>query len=481
MNQKQEKGPTVKRLNQLHPEMENILIIAMVLNKTEPCIFLSKNDSQYRAVMNFTLRDSTKDIVNCTFWCSREKVEEFNDLIQIGDIVDVANPKITLVKLNNDSKQAQYQPVTSLPISLVCNEGEGYIVKHNHHLDMERYREIKLLEHQSHKPLHSVMNLADVRYSDTSGGGFHTDFLIVVGLVKTPRDIRPTKDGRARRCCEILVFDQSLTSGMTLTIWHSDWIRRAQDTWQPMKTVLHLIDVKISYSDFYKSCILSTTSRSIIYENPIGSETQNLQKFAESTPKAPFDMLTHTTSDNLPKPEDINTIMTVRQIYSRAEGQMRDNSEQFTAVLYTMITKFDVEWKNSVVNKRCKACKRLISYSKTICDTEQCQLSFSFDYTDEKYEYFFNLNVHCTDHTGTLIETRLSDAIAVRILGITCEEYLNMNDSEIEQLKGRFLLNHFEVKLLVKKTNTLRRKVVVLIIDMRPVDLDELAKKIAVF
>lgn len=44
--------------------------------------------------------------------------------------------------------------------------------------------------------------------------------------------------------------------------------------------------------------------------------------------------------------------MTVRQIYTRAEGQLCDNSEQFTAVLYAMITQFNLESQSLVLSKR---------------------------------------------------------------------------------------------------------------------------------
>lgn len=295
---------TNKKLNQLYPELENALVVAMVLNKTEPTIFLSKNDTQYKGVMTFTLRDGPQDIVNCKYWCSREKVEEINEHIQLGDIVDVVCPKISITNQHSgDVKQAQYQPLGSLPISLVLNESQGsFMQKHSYH-DLEKYAEIKLLVHQSHKPLYTVMNLADVRRSssDSKAQAYHTDFLVVVAVIKNPREVRNTKDGRPRRCLEIIIFDQSLTSGMTLTIWHNDWISRAQQFWQPMKTVLHLIDVKVSYSDFYKSSILGLTSKSLIYENPVGLETQKLQEFSKTLPKSAFDSFFQNNSDNLPK------------------------------------------------------------------------------------------------------------------------------------------------------------------------------------
>lgn len=128
-----------------------------------------------------------------------------------------------------------------------------------------------------------------------------------------------------------------------------------------------------------------------------------------------------------------------------------------------------------------KACNRLIFKSNTVCDNEQCQLSFSFNDTGDKYEHFFNMNVHFSDQTGTLVEARLTDAIAERILGVTCVEYLERNEKELEKLKWSFLLNHFKVKLLIKKPTMLRRKLVIIIIDMKSVDLEELSKNIQVY
>ncbi|XP_061390069.1 protein hold'em-like [Musca vetustissima] len=487
MNSKDKTTPlTTKKLYQLHPEMENILIVAMVVGKTEPNIFLSRNDTQHKGVMTFTLRDTSQHIVNCKFWGTREKVAQLNEHIQMGDIVDIVCPKISMLSQKAEaleSKQAQYQPVSSLPITLVVNEGQGLIEKHSYH-DLDKYTEIRLLSHQSHKPLYSVMNLADVQatFSDSKAQAFHTDFLVVVGLLRRPRDVNASKEGRQRRCLEIVVFDQSLTSGMTFTIWHSDWIDRAEASWQPMKTVLHLIDVKVSYSNFYKGCILSFTSKSIIYENPVGTETQHLKTFAATLPKTPFDMaMQASNTDALPKADDIQTVMTVRQIYARAEGHLRDTSEQFTAKVYAMVTHFDIDWPEHVLSKKCKSCNRYIAARKDLCDNDQCQLAFSFGYSGDKYDYFFNINLQLTDHTGTLVEARLTDTTAMQILSFNCDQYLKLNQQELEQLKWRFLLNHVEAKLLIKKSNMLRRKMLALIIDLKPIELEQLTENIAVF
>lgn len=293
----------VKKLSDLRSEDANNLIVALVLGKTEPNIFLAKNDTEFKAVMNFTLRDSKHSLVNCKCWGTREKINEYNEKIQIGDIVDVICPKVNHIKMEGqDTKMAKFQPVATLPITLVLNDGQGFMEKHSFH-DLEHYHDIKQLWRVSHKPLYTVLNLSDVKSSfrDSQAAAMHTDFLVVVGLMRPLRELKARKDDKLLKCLEVIVFDKSLPDGMLFTIWQQDWIRRAGKCWQPLKTVLHLIDVKASYSTFHKSCILGFTSRSLIYENPMGEEAQLLIEYAESIQKTNFDMMAQPGSDTLPK------------------------------------------------------------------------------------------------------------------------------------------------------------------------------------
>lgn len=195
--------------------------------------------------------------------------------------------------------------------------------------------------------------------------------------------------------------------------------------------------------------------------------------------------------------------MTVRQIYTRVEGTLSDSSEQFTAVLYAMVTHFNIDLHNSVLSKRwcalyhnylkfkkftfissyfsSKSCNRLIAWSKTLCEMEQCQMALSMNSNEVNFEYFFNINLHLSDQTGTLLEARLTDKTAERILKVNIEQYRLLNDEELEKLKWSFLMNHFEVKLVLKKPNMLRRKLVAVIVEMRLIDIDELSKYISAF
>lgn len=48
----------------------------------------------------------------------------------------------------------------------------------------------------------------------------------------------------------------------------------------------------------------------------------------------------------------IQTIMTVRQIYTRIEGPLSDTSDQFTAVLFAMITHINLDLQSFALSKR---------------------------------------------------------------------------------------------------------------------------------
>ena len=293
----------IRKLWDLRPEDMNTLIVALVLSKTEPNIFLAKNDTQYKGVMNFTVRDSKQHVVNCKCWGAREKIEEYNEKIEIGDIIDIICPRIMNIHLaGNNLQQARYQPVPTLPITLVINDGQGFLAKHSYH-DLENYKDIKQLWRLSHKPLYTVLNLADVKktFHNSEVPVIHADFLVVVGLIRPLREVKASKDSGSRKCLELVVFDQSLPAGMILTIWHQEWILRIQKLWQPLKMIVHLIDFKVNYSEFYKCCILCFTTRSLIYENPMGQETQSLIEFANTLPQTSFEIIAQQSPESLPK------------------------------------------------------------------------------------------------------------------------------------------------------------------------------------
>ncbi|EDW66183.2 protein hold'em [Drosophila virilis] len=488
--------PTL-RLAEMRPHMTSFACVALIIAKSEPNVFLDKLSSEQRGVICFTLRDTRLHIANCKCWGSKASVEEYTAMLQIGDIVDIVGAKVMAITPPNmpglceQQQQQRYQPRGTLSCALVVNEGHGYLVKHNGN-DASIVQPLRQLIHVPHKPLSSALKLADVRCAAPGAEqrpAVYVDLLVAVAAVRPVRELKrklATGVGNATRllhCLELVVIDISCADGMVFTIWHPDWIRRAQ-YWQPRKTLLHLIDVRLSHSQFYGCPVLSLASCTLIYEQPLPQsvECQALLTFAASTPLQTYDIFAQTDLEQLPAAEHIQTQMSVRQIYARAEGELQDaTSEHFTAVLYALVTKFDLDGLAASISKKCKACNRLIPNSRSDCDNESCLLEFSLGHSGAHFEHFFNINIHLSDQTGTLLETRLSGGVAEHLLGLKADAFPQLPEPKKTELKWRFLLKYFEVKLLVRKPAAMRKNLAVSVVDMELISLAKLIEKISVF
>ncbi|CAD7005656.1 unnamed protein product [Ceratitis capitata] len=477
-------GIVPKKIAELNVDMRNALITAIILTKTTPNTFLSRDSNEYRGVITFTLRDSKRHIINCKVWGTKEQVMDYSRNFKIYDIIDVITPSIvpTLVyEKSTWADNAHFQPLPTVPYSLVVNEGQGRLDKQNYR-DIDTFRELHNLRRVPHKPLCSALKLQDIRYStkESNAKAQFVDLLVLVANQRPVKEVRSKRSGELLSCLELIVIDSSYADGVILSIWQPDWILRAQQYWEANRTVLYLIEVKLSYSEFYKSTTLSFTGRTLAYENPIGEEVDALVQFAAGAANKSWDALAF-TMNNQQDADKITTQMTVKQIYARAEGHLKDDADQFTAILYAMLTHFDFDGTTQIVSRRCKSCQALFKRNQTICESAQCQFTFSLNHEGEKYEYFFNMNVQFTDHTGTLLEGRLSGAVAERILALTPLEYQALNDEEKEKRKWKFLMEHLEVKLLIRKANAVRRQLSILVVDMKLIEIPALAAKISVF
>ncbi|XP_050336423.1 protein hold'em [Bactrocera neohumeralis] len=477
-------GVAPKKIAELNAELKNALITAIILTKATPKTFLVRDSPEFRGVMSFTLRDSKRHIINCKVWGTKELVAEYNRKFKIYDIIDVITPIVVPTLVHDKSTladNARFQPLSTVPFSLVLNEGQGRLDTNNYR-DVDAFRELHNLRRVPHKPLCSALKLQDVRCAvkESSAKEQFVDLLVLVAAQRPVKEVRSKRSGELLSCLELIVIDSSYSDGVMLNIWQADWIQRAQQYWEGMRTVLHLIEVKLAFSEFYKSTTLTFSGRTLVYENPIGAEVDALMQFAATTTAKPWDSLAYTMNTQVDAAE-IKTQMTVKQLYARAEGELKDDKEQFTAVVYAMLTHFDFDGTGQVISRRCKSCHSLLTRNQTECDAPKCQLEFSLNHEGALYESFFNINVQFSDHTGTLVEARFSGAIAERVLALTPNEYQTLSDHEKAQCKWKFLLDYFEVKLLVRKESAVRRQMSVIVMDMRAIQIPELAEKICVF
>lgn len=108
-------------------------------------------------------------------------------------------------------------------------------------------------------------------------------------------------------------------------------------------------------------------------------------------------------------------------------------------------------------------------------------MEFSLNYSGSRIEHFFNINIQLSDQTGTLVETRLSGIVADQLLGLNANAFQRLSERKKTELKWRFLLKYFEVKLLIKKPAAMRKNLTVIVVDMELVQLEQLIQKLSVF
>lgn len=114
-----------------------------------------------------------------------------------------------------------------------------------------------------------------------------------------------------------------------------------------MTTVLQLIDVRAEYSTYSKAVELASNSRTLIVENPDTPESRSLKIVARNTPVTSADDGSGTVDL-----ASITTVMTCQQILDRVDGDVIGNEDHFTAVLYAVVTRYDLDGTSSQVYSR---------------------------------------------------------------------------------------------------------------------------------
>jgi len=183
---------TLLRLVDMHPTMTSFSTVALIIAKSEPNVFLDKLSSEKRGVINFTIRDSKSHIANCKCWGIEACVDEYNAMLQIGDVIDVVGAKVMAITPPNELNEQRYQPRGTLACALVVNEGYGYLVKHNTD-DVTTIQPLRQLMQLPHKSLSTALNLADVRCAAPGAELRPAVFISISSKLKCPD--RPTRIG----------------------------------------------------------------------------------------------------------------------------------------------------------------------------------------------------------------------------------------------------------------------------------------------
>lgn len=451
-------------INDLNATLTPVYVEGLLIAKTDVRVFTSKQDKSKRGVINFTVRDSKKNFINCGVWGTDKFIDTYNLTFHIGDIVMINKPRIDPKKHATE----YYQPLTTSPFELIVNEGNAFICRESG----ERNLALEALRSETIKPTTNALNLEDI--CGTPNISKHlVDLLVMVRLVKPTRNLHTQFGDKVLR--EVFVMDES-NGGVMLTIWGGDYVHRAQD-WKPMETILHLVDVVADYSNFSKCVTLTLAKRSIIIEDPVSSARSHSLKNYVLNGSLPRLLDISGGSDIQVDLSTITNVMSIHKIRDLCDAV--DGEEQFTALVYAVITKFEIDLNNAY-SKYCTKCNRLLKPQLISCEDPNCIMQLAGT-TDPIISEKFNVLVNLSDHTGSLVNCRLMDSYAANVLGHNITEYKNLSENEIEIIRSKYMLERYAVKILVKRKTAFRTRVYYNVLDFCPVDGETAKSQLKVY
>ncbi|KAK5646523.1 hypothetical protein RI129_004987 [Pyrocoelia pectoralis] len=424
------------QLHALTPELTNALIVGIIIAKQEPRTFTSKdNDTNtYRAVWNFTLRDSPLNYINVTCWGVQDVLGEFHKKFTIGDVVNVIAPQIEIRNIHVTGEQ--FRPMVTSPYTLTMNDVSfTRIMKHE-----GNWSRFSCLMNYVTKPIAGAVTIADIHNMK-----HRIDGVDIFGIVRSLGKVRiVTTASGFRQVRDIMILDQT-SSSLKISFWDPELIARA-GTWKILHTVLFITDVRCEWSKFMAAMTANITSRSVITENPVGTETENLRKYiAKVKPMA----LTNDTF-SVQDISSIQNVMNIQQVLDKANNIKSANNisfeeQQFTGLLYTVVTHLDLDGLNRLLVTKCSRCDTpLINNDTNSCSNDEC-IGFQHNETLTT----FNLHLMLTDHTGSLVNCRLYGKTAETVLNCTVQQFLAMTDEEKSALKWKLLMERCAVRIHV--------------------------------
>ncbi|XP_050447497.1 meiosis-specific with OB domain-containing protein [Cataglyphis hispanica] len=428
-----------QEIKSLQEGMPNTFVIGIIINSSNVKTFTAtqtKFNRGERSVWTFTLRDSEEDFINVTVWGSMEFVKQVSSTFNIGSVVEVISAKI--MKRQANDKNEQFVPSTSSSFALIVNEGAALI--HNH--DAPTREQYKNLLMQPVKSVNSAKSLKNILDNIEALCDRSVDLLVVVTFIGDTRNIM-TRNGQALTCRSFEVTDGSTDNTVSLILWDKDWVERSA-FWEPKRTILFLVDVRIAHDEYKKKIALSISRRTLITECPDVPQAANI-----------ISAIQHYDPDSIcsdsftiPNPNTITTVMTIQQITEKLQRKTNVEGErlQFATIVKASVTEMNLDGSlKDVISVKCALCKKIVPNMKDPCMNLNCPSGNGIRTPLNIVK--FNIKINLKDDTGYLIGCRLTGDIAERVMGCTVDEFQAMTVEKRAKLKWLYLLEECNVRL----------------------------------
>ncbi|XP_026292663.2 meiosis-specific with OB domain-containing protein [Frankliniella occidentalis] len=452
------------------PGLDDSLIVGVIIGSQSAKIVTMKKDLSQRGVWNFTLRDSEEDFANVAVWGSPTYIENCAEQFHIGDVVSVTKARITL-RVTGGSED-NFRPTVSSPFQLTLTEGSSEI-QHHYLPDAQHFQS---LIHVPTKQSSDITPLRDISSSGDLMQGNYVNILVAVQNVQRVRQLK-LQDGRQIECREIVVFDRT-SHGLSVQLWDKEIIYQASQ-WKPRETILFIADIILKWSGYRNASSPTVNSKTIITVDPQTEDAECLRAYARAAPLQPSAIIDYLTS-NITDASSIRNVLSVRTVLSRGwadvKNSVSEDEQQFTALVYAVVTHLDLHHDN-VVQLKCASCNKVTSVENS-CSNLDCPV-------EQGSETFvprrmFNIRIDLSDHTGTLKGCRLTAETAETVLGCTVLEFGSMSDQQKDILKWNFLMERCAARILVLKASHERRQPYISLISCSIADTSEVAAKIPI-
>lgn len=427
----------------------NVCVMGVIIAKSECRQITSKFNGNEKGTISFTLRDSKRYFINCKVWGTEQFAKAYGTAFKHGDVIVVNRPRI----VQKDSDVNRYNPQTTTPFQLTVNEGYSYIYRES----IENQPHLASLISETIKSTSLALYLADVCDGGSQCEAVAKFFDLVVAVQAVKARTILTKNGE-KTIREIHLMDTSMKA-IKMTLWCRDDCERA-DKWQPLKTILHMVDVRCEYSAYEQMVVLQMARSTILIENP--KQSSRVQALREYIAKIPMEVQTKWVTETSVKGEaiDLDTITEVMSV-QKIEDLAKSSDCEFTAVLYAVITELDLDptSRRRPVRRTCLHCNSYMPSNDEYCSNQLCVQK---SVPGKNYVEKFNIRMNLSDHSGTLTKCHMTDKYAAIFLNSDLDEYLQLPETAFERIHWLHIFERRAIKLLVKRNANETPRVLVL-------------------
>lgn len=449
----------------------DVLLVALVINRSDPRKVTMKRDGTERWVTGFTLRDSPADMINLTVWSSGEEAERLRAEFHIGSVVELVRPRVNQREQLAGGRDAAFSPAVTSPFQLGFQEGRTALCLH-----LREAPELARLLCVPSKNSSTFLSINDIVTNSGALKGHFVDILAAVRKVGPERRFPGRDGGPERGVREVRLFDQTADS-LLLKLWDSEHIRMAED-WVPRQNILYLADARIDWDEWRAAFVLTATSKTVITVNPDTQEAAALVRHAQLADFSPVSRLDQFVASV--QPAAFARLVNVVGLQAMRERSVGTQDEALQAVgLYGFLSRLDLDSEEAVA-LRCGRCGGPMALQagpgETVCTSIDCG-DFNVagpGRTLPTQQY--SLRADISDETGTITNLRVSGAFLLRNFG-PATEFARLSGETRTAFKWKWFLRPLRLSLALLLPTGDCRGFTGMVVEAAPATLAEIASK----